>query len=140
MRWRVLWLLGYPGQAVQRAEQSLREAEQSGEPLNLCFSLLYTAPVYSWCGDWSKAYDLLDRAMSHAHWHSLPTWHCTGVALKGESLVHRGDTEQGIALLRAALATMRIERQTLLSGRATCALAEALLKDGQSAEALSVMA
>jgi hypothetical protein len=137
---RVLWLAGCPDRAMAVAQEAIGEAAVSGRSLDVCFSLLYTSSVFLWCGDWSAAEGALEKLMQHTNWHALPSFHATGLALKGELLVHLGQADQGTALLRTALKTMRAERQVLLVARAACALADGLMRSGQLDEALAVIA
>ena len=47
---RVQWLNGLPDRALDTAREAIREAARASKPLNVCFALLYTAPVFLWCG------------------------------------------------------------------------------------------
>ena len=136
---RVLWLGGSPDRAMEIAREATSEAAQSGKPLNVCFSLLYTTTVFLWCGNWSAARDWIEKVMAHTNWHALPSFHATGLALKGELLIRVGDAEQGIALLSPALQTMRANRQNFLVNFAACGLAEGLATMGRLDEARAVI-
>jgi predicted ATPase len=136
---RVLWLSGSPDRALEIAREAIREAAQASKPLNVCFALLYTAPVFLWCGDLDSARDGLEKLMSHPNWHALPSLRATGIALKGELLIGLGDTERGTALLREALESLRADRHSIVVARAACGLAESLAASGQQDEALSVI-
>lgn len=122
------------------ARQAIGEAEASGRSVDVCFSLLYATPVFLWCGDWSAAEGALGKLMQHANWQALLSFHATGIALKGELLVHLGETDRGTAILRDALKAMKAERHVILVKRAACALADALMRSGQLDEALAVIA
>lgn len=137
---RVLWLTGRPDRAMAVARQAIGEAEASGRSVDVCFSLLYATPVFLWCGDWSAAEGALGKLMQHTNWQALLSFHATGIALKGELLVHLGETDRGTAILRDALKAMKAERHVILVKRAACALADALIRSGQLAEALAVIA
>jgi predicted ATPase/DNA-binding winged helix-turn-helix (wHTH) protein len=136
---RALWLSGSPDRALEVAQEAIHEAETLGSALNVCFSLLYTAPVFLWCGDHSAAKDVLDKLMAHPNWYALPSVHATAHALKGELLVRTGKVQCGIQLLCSALVTMRGERQTLFLARASCVYAEGLNIIGQHQEAFTVI-
>jgi hypothetical protein len=136
---RVLWLAGSADRAMEMAREAIHEAAQASKPLNVCFALLYTAPVFLWCGDLDSARDGLEKLMAHPNWHALPTLHSTGLALEGELLIHLGDTERGTALLSEALESMRAERQSILVARAACGLAEGLTARGQLEKARAVI-
>jgi predicted ATPase len=124
---------------LEIAREAIREAALASKPLNVCFALLYTAPVFLWCGDLDSARDGLEKLMAHPNWHALPSLRATGLALKGELLIDLGDTERGTALLSEALESLRADRQSIVVARAACGLAECLAASGQQDEALSVI-
>jgi predicted ATPase len=136
---RVLWLSGFPNRALEVAREAIREGEASGKPLNICFSCLYTATTFLWCGELGAAHDVLERLMTHPNWHALPSLHATAFALQGELAIREGESERGLALLRSALPMMRTDRQTIQLARASCTLAEGLAAAGQLNEALAVI-
>ena len=136
---RVLWLSGLPNRAMEVAREAICEAEASSKPVNICFSCLYTAPVFLWCGELGAAHDVLEKLMTHPNWHALPSLHATAFALQGELIICQGESERGLALLRSALPMMRADRQNIQLARASCALAEALAAAGQLNEALAAI-
>jgi predicted ATPase len=137
---RVLWLAGRPDRAMAVAREAIAEAVASGRSVDVCFSLLYATPVFLWCGDWSAAEGALGKLMQHTNWQALLSFHATGLALKGELLVHLGQTDRGTVILRDALKAMKAERHGILVKFAACALADALMRKGQLDEALAVIA
>jgi predicted ATPase/DNA-binding winged helix-turn-helix (wHTH) protein len=137
---RVLWLTGLPDRAMAVARETIDEAARSGRSLDVCFSLLYTNAIFLWCGDWGAAERALEKLMQQTNWHALQSFHATGLAFKGELLVHHGDANQGTALLRTAVKAMNAEGNVLHAMRAACALAEGLVQCGQLDEALAVTA
>jgi predicted ATPase len=136
---RVLWLGGAPERAMEVAREAIDEAAEASKPLNVCFSFLYTAPVFLWCGDLGAANDVLQKLMAHPNWRALPSFHATGLALKGELLVRLGDAEQGIPLLERSLEDMRSNGQKILVARTACALAESLAASDRLNEARNVV-
>lgn len=136
---RVLWLRGAPDRAMEVAREAIDEAAEASKPLNVCFSFLYTAPVFLWCGDLGAANDVLQSLMAHPNWRALPSLHATGLALKGELLVRLGDAEQGIPLLERSLEHMRSDGQNILVARTACALAESLAASDRLNEARNVV-
>ncbi len=136
---RVLWLSGFPDRALAVAWDTIREAEASSKPLNICFVCLYTAPLFLWCGDLGGAHDVLEKLMTHPNWHALPSLHATAFALQGELLIQQGEVDRGLELLHSALTMMRADRQTIQLARANCALAEGLAAAGRANEALEVI-
>lgn len=136
---RVLWISGLPDQAVHIAKQAVSAAMSSGKPLDTCFALLYTAPVYLWCGRWDAAQDVLDQLVNHTHWHVLKPFHAVAFALQGALLIGRGDAADGIATLLGVLQKMREERQNVVWTFVACWLAEGLTKAGRFEEAVDLV-
>ena len=136
---RTLWLRGYPDRAMETAREAVAHAMKSAKPVNVCFALIYTAPVFLWCGKWREAQETIARLTNHTHWHLLTPFHATGHALQGLLNLALGETEHGTSLLQAALKTMRHERQNVLATYVACGLAEGLRTLGRGTEALTVV-
>jgi predicted ATPase/DNA-binding winged helix-turn-helix (wHTH) protein len=135
---RVMWMSGFPDRAIAIAREALSMAEGS-KPLSVCFSYLYTAPLFLWCGDNGAARQVLEKLMAHPNWHALPSLHATGFALLGALRIREGEVERGIELLRSAVAGLRAGRQSLLLAGAVLTLAEGLAGAGRFDEALAVL-
>ncbi len=136
---RVLWLTGFPDRAMETARQAVRTAMRSGKPLDTCFALLYTAPVYLWCGRWDAAQEVLEQLLSHTHWQALKPFHIVALAMQGALLIGRDETDQGTATLRGVLQKMRAERQNVVGTFVACWMADGLATSGRSEEALTVI-
>ncbi|MFC4314412.1 ATP-binding protein [Steroidobacter flavus] len=138
---RVQWLCGFPDQALQSARQSMVEAAESGSPVNVSYSLVYSCYVFLWCGDLDTAQEMNEQVMALPHWQGRLVWfHAEAFALKGELLVRRGHLQEGIELLRTTLADMQASSQkNLMLSVTACCLAEALATIGRPEEALSVI-
>jgi predicted ATPase len=136
---RMSWVAGSLDRAAEIARQAIAEATRLSKPLNVCFSLLYTIPVFLWRGDYAVAHDMLEQLTAHPNWRALPSLHATAMALRGELLVRRGELDQGMTLLSAALQAARADRQNTLRARAACVLAEALTAVERPGQARSVV-
>jgi predicted ATPase/DNA-binding winged helix-turn-helix (wHTH) protein len=136
---RVVWLLGFPDRALATAREALSTAERSNRPLSICFSYLYTAPVFLWCGDHFAARQVLEKLMAHPNWHALPSLHATSFALLGALQIREGDVERGIERVRSAIASLRADHQNLFLPAALCTLANGLAATGHFEAALSIL-
>jgi predicted ATPase/DNA-binding winged helix-turn-helix (wHTH) protein len=132
---RVLWLRGFADRAVVVARQAIHEAEKVGQPTDVCISLIYSASVFLWRGDWRDAKAVVDRLILHAERHSLAPYHAVGFALMGELRVKLGDVPLGCQLLRSASDKLRAERHRILSTAFASALSEGLSMTGRHDEA-----
>lgn len=99
----VLWLQGYPDQAVAMARRQLEDARAARHAVALCNALVHTAcPVALFVGDLSSAENLLANIDSHVAEHAMTIWRIMGLCLRGEWLLKRGDMS-GLGILRSAL-------------------------------------
>lgn len=136
---RVMWMSGFPDRAVAVAREALSVAEKSNRPLSVCFSFVYTTPLFLWCGDHRTARQMLEKLMAHPNWHALPSMHATGFALLGALQIREGEVAHGIELVRQAVARLRADRQNLLLMGAVLTLAKRLAGVGCFDEALAVV-
>ena len=135
---RVMWMSGFPDRAITIAREALSMAEGS-KPLSVCFSYLYTAPLFLWCGDNRSTRRVLEKLMAHPNWHALPSLHATGFALLGALRIREGEVERGIELVRSAVASLQAGGQKLLLAGAVLTLAKGLAGAGRFGEAFSVL-
>lgn len=71
----VLWLQGFPDQAMEMARLQLAEAEASNYAVSLCYALVHGSLVVSlYVRDYVAAGHYLDRGVEHATRHGLTIW------------------------------------------------------------------
>jgi predicted ATPase/DNA-binding winged helix-turn-helix (wHTH) protein len=103
----VLWMQGFPDQAVRSAQTALDEACATNHALTLCNVLAHAAcPIALYVGDLAAAESLATTLMERSAKHSLTMWNALGRCLTGTLLLTRGDSA-GLALLRTALDWLR---------------------------------
>jgi predicted ATPase/DNA-binding winged helix-turn-helix (wHTH) protein len=127
---RGLWLTGFPDQAAKTALWVIDEAARRDHPVSLCMTLIYTATVFLWRGDFDEAEQLVQRLIAHAARHSLGPYHTVGLALTAELAIIRGEPAAGVPLLRRALGMLQAERHHALTPALHLALAEGLMQSG----------
>jgi predicted ATPase/DNA-binding winged helix-turn-helix (wHTH) protein len=80
---RVLWVQGYPDQAIQTVRESIAEARCLGSPATLCGALaLGGCTLAIQCGDFDDASQLATELVAHAQQHALADWVAYGEALQ----------------------------------------------------------
>ena len=132
----VLWLQGFPEQAVLTAQTSVDGARASGHALSLCNALAQAAcPIAHFVGDLAAAENFVAMLIEHAERHSLEVWQIWGRCWKGVLLIRRGDVV-GLSLLRSALDELRRTGYVLRYTGFLGVLAEALGGAGQVGEGL----
>jgi predicted ATPase/DNA-binding winged helix-turn-helix (wHTH) protein len=99
----ILWLQGYPDQAVQMSRRQLEGARAADHALALCNALVHAAcPIALLVGDLVTAERMLAEIRNHVARHAMVIWSAMGECLRGEWLLKRGDSA-GLAVLRDAL-------------------------------------
>lgn len=76
----VLWLQGFPDQAVEIARRQLKEAEASNYAVSLCYALLHgSAIIAMYIRDYEEAYRYLELGVQHATRHGLTIWRAMAI-------------------------------------------------------------
>jgi predicted ATPase len=137
---RVLWPLGYPGQALTRSREMLTYAQALSHTYSLTRALYYAGGLHRWRREWSTAQERAEAALA------ITTEHGFGQSIdvltlnRGEALAAQGQGEAGIAQMHQGLAAMRDAGQRLGLSGFLAQLAEAYGKSGQAEEGLRLLA
>jgi predicted ATPase len=132
---QVLWLLGYPDQALRRNQEALSLGRELSHSFSLAFALFWAALVHQFRGEREAVQERTEAAMILAIEQGFPRWVMMGTILRGWLTVDHGYVQQGIEQIRQGLAAQGIaEQQTSVAF-----LAEAYGKAGQAEEGLSVV-
>jgi predicted ATPase/DNA-binding winged helix-turn-helix (wHTH) protein len=87
----VLWLQGFPDQAVELARRQREETEGSQYAVSLCYALLHCSIVISlYVHDLEAAGRFLDLAEAHATEHGLTVWRAMATCSRGRWLLNSG--------------------------------------------------
>ncbi|MDC0715766.1 TOMM system kinase/cyclase fusion protein [Nannocystis bainbridge] len=100
----VLWFLGHPDQAVARAREALRLAQEIEHPLSIAFAMNYLATLHNYRGEFATARDLADRAEKVATEHKLQLWLAMCQIQRGWSQLGSGEREAGASELAEGVA------------------------------------
>jgi predicted ATPase/DNA-binding winged helix-turn-helix (wHTH) protein len=68
---RILWLQGFPDQAVKIAHDSLEHFPSASHPASLALALLHASTVVLWTGDLPAADRFVAMALDHSAQHSM---------------------------------------------------------------------
>ncbi|WGD50127.1 winged helix-turn-helix domain-containing protein [Bradyrhizobium sp. CB1650] len=97
----ILWLQGFPDQAMRVADNSVEEARGANHVLSLCYALAHACTIALWVGDLAAAESYLGMLVDQSARHPLPFWAALGRRNRGVLLIKRGDLDTGLRLLRA---------------------------------------
>jgi predicted ATPase/DNA-binding winged helix-turn-helix (wHTH) protein len=134
---RILWLQGFPDQAIAAAQRAVDDAQSLDHAPSLCNALaqaLCTMALFVGDAIASKSWVamLLDRAARY----ELPVWHARGRCFEGVLLSRRGDAMAGSQLLQSSLEDLREAGSALYYTAFLGALAESFATAGQIARGL----
>jgi predicted ATPase/DNA-binding winged helix-turn-helix (wHTH) protein len=137
---RILWVQGFPDQAMRAARSSVQDARAANHAISLCYALAQAAcPIAVLVGDLAAAEHYVGMLLDHSTRHAVPLWHAWGRSHQGVLVIHRGDVITGLRLLRAGFDELGEARSALRFLTFLGELAEALGRAGQIAEGLAAI-
>ena len=136
----ILWLQGFPDQAMGTVQRTIQRARRSDHAISLCYTLARAAcPVALWVGDLAAAECYVSMLLDHSAKLGMTVWQAEARCFKGMLLIKRSRDHTGVQLLRTAIGEVRETGSTLRDSAFLCALAEGLAEAGQVAEALAAV-
>jgi predicted ATPase len=139
-RCRILWLQGFADQALRSVESHLVAARASDHPYSLFSGLLQTAcPIALLVGDLTLAERYIKALMDLSARHAVELWTLGGRCFGGVLLIKRGSVGAGLELLRTAFVRIPQGAFTLFYTPVLAEIADALGRDGKTAEGLSII-
>lgn len=136
----VLWLFGYPDQALQRNQEVLTLAQDLDHPLTLGHSLGVATMIFYHLGrDVQMTQSLAEACIRLATEHRFPLWLAVGTIYLGRALVEQGQIEAGLTQMQQGLADYQATGARLCRSLFLAALAEAYGKTGQVEAGLSLL-
>jgi predicted ATPase len=137
---RILWLQGFPDQAMRTAHSSIEDARTTNHAISLCYALALAAcPIALWIGDLAAAEHYVGMLLDHATKRALALWHAWGRSHQGVLIIERGDVATGLRLLRAGFDELSEALPILSYVMFLGILAEVLGQAGQIADGLSTI-
>jgi predicted ATPase len=136
----VLWMLGYPDQALTRSHEALILAQELSHPSGQAAALYYTAQLHQHRREGKATQERAEAAIGLSTDRGIPTWLANSTVLQGWALAARGQGEAGVAQMSQGLTARRatggeVERSYFLA-----LLAEAYWQLGQTEEGLNALA
>lgn len=92
---RVLWMQGYPEQAMEVARQAVAQGLELDHSVSLCFALLLACPVALWTGDLAAAGEYSALMLERSRQGSLPLWQFWARAFDAAIQLHTGGGADG---------------------------------------------
>jgi predicted ATPase/DNA-binding winged helix-turn-helix (wHTH) protein len=137
---QILWLQGFPDQAIRVAQLVVEGARAMDHPPSLCWALAEGAcPVALYAGDLAALERSLEMLLEHATRHALAVWHALGRCMQAVLLVKHGDVDAETRVLRPAFDELREAKFSLHYTGWLAALAKGLGDAGRVAEGLAAI-
>jgi predicted ATPase/DNA-binding winged helix-turn-helix (wHTH) protein len=133
---RVLWLQGFPDQAMHAGKRSIEHARAADHAVSLCYALaLGACPIALLVGDLATAEHYVGMLLDHSTRHALTHWRAFGTCHQGAVAIKRGDVMTGSRLLRGGFNEVGDSRPALRI--MLLLMTEALGRAGQVSEGLA---
>jgi class 3 adenylate cyclase/tetratricopeptide (TPR) repeat protein len=136
----LLWVLGYPDQALQRIHEALTVAQAWASPFSVYFALYHTGHIHRLRREVHAVQERNEAAMARAAELGLARWLPMTVHQRGWVLAAQGRHAEGIAQMREGLSALQATGAELAQPRFLALLAEAYGHGGHAEAGLGVVA
>jgi predicted ATPase len=132
-----LWILGYPDQALKRANEAVEFSQALSHPLSQAGAEFFLGVVQQYRHEARAAQKAAERAIALSAEHGFTFWLPVATILRGWAMAQQGLNEEGIAQMEEGLAASRATgagtgRPHWLSLLAEACIESDRLNDGQS--------
>jgi len=103
----ILWLLGYPAQALARLHEALALAHELAHPFNLAFAQSMAAGISFFRRDVLAVHTHADAAIALSSEQKFLLWAARGMIFRGWALAMQDQGEEGLAQVRYGIASWR---------------------------------
>jgi predicted ATPase/class 3 adenylate cyclase len=100
----LLWLLGFPEQAADRAAQAVEIAHRLGHPFTLAYALFHVGFFDLWRREPELARERASGTVAIAEERDYPIWRALGMTLEGAAVASLGLVDEGIARIDSGIA------------------------------------
>jgi predicted ATPase len=136
----VLWLLGYPDQALTRSHAMRTYAQELRHAFSLARALFNMATLHKLRGEAAATQEGAEAALAIMTEQGFGQHLASATITRGWALAAQGQYEEGMAEMRQGLAARRAMRTELSQAEFTARLAEAYGRIGQAEEGLRLLA
>jgi predicted ATPase len=136
---RVLWHLGFPDQGLVHAEAAISSASAAAHPFSKSFAHAWAAALYQLRGEAELCQENAEAALAIGTEQVIPFFAAHGMVLGGWALAKLGQTEEGLARLRAGIDAYRAIGAKIEEIHWLALLVEICRETGRIEEALSTL-
>jgi predicted ATPase len=135
----VLWLLGYPDQALQICGETRRYADTSQHPFSEAMARTITLRVHQLRGEAAIVAAQADAAIALCEEHEFVHYLAMALILRGWASAQQGEFEKGIAEIQAGLEKERATGALLYESYTLGLMADACIKNERYGQALDFL-
>jgi tetratricopeptide (TPR) repeat protein len=99
----ILWLVGYPERALERAKAALDLAGKLNQPYSLAYARFHTGLLHVWRREAEPARGYAQAVLEVAEEHEFLVWKAVATCLHGAALARLGEAERGLSLVRQGI-------------------------------------
>ena len=103
----ILWMLGHPDRAMERADRAVALADESEHPFTLAYALFHSAVLHRWRREDSIVRDRAVGVLAVAEAHEFKVWEALGTAFLGAATTGLGQIDHGLDQLHRGLGLYR---------------------------------
>lgn len=135
----ILWMLGYPEQALQTNRKALTLAQELSHPFSLVYALVFGCRLHVLRREWQAVEEQAEDAFTLATEHGFALWVAAATVSKGLALAMQGREEVGLAQLQQGVAAIRATGSEVAQPWLLALLAKVYARRGQRAEGLAAL-
>jgi predicted ATPase len=138
-RTEVLWLLGYPDQALKTSHEGQRLAHDLSHPFSLAFALTFAVRLHQLRREAQAAQGRTEEVIALSTERGFPFFLAEGTIFRGWALAEQGHLAEGLKQIHENLAAWRAIGADFLRPHFLALLAEAYGQDRQVEEGLGAV-
>jgi predicted ATPase len=135
----LLWLIGYPDQALHTIRNALNLAQELSHPFSLAFALSIAANGHYLRREHQRVLELAEANIALSTDQNIAQWLAHGTVDGGGALVEQGNIEEGIEQIQEGLAAWQSTGANLMVPHHLSRLAEAYGKVRRTGEGLNLL-
>jgi class 3 adenylate cyclase/predicted ATPase len=136
----VLWLLGYPDQALEKVHDAVTLAERLAHPHSLVLALSCSTYLHQFRREPSLVQEFAEAAIAVCNEHGVaPHYLAGGTVLRGWAMAVDGQAEKGVAEMQQGLAALRATGASKRQSYYLTLLGEAHGQTGEADQGLQVL-
>jgi tetratricopeptide (TPR) repeat protein len=135
----VLFDLGYPDQALERAYEAMGIVDADSEPFSLAMAMVFVAQIHCTRGEAAKGEEAARATLALCEERGYPFWHSVGKRILAWALILQGQVREGLELAEQEMLRFTGPQAEMVHLRALLNLAEGYELLGEAERALTLL-